>query len=400
MVAVDTARTLVLPDLTLPSVALLSTLALYWDTIDLVVDPEGTPNPSDSEQEAIYALHDAGVLRVSLIRTLPETHAAWEEEARQIASVWEQTSPDTTAATLPRELAEQIVVARARRVAQTVKARVEFGMDLARERWAAPTAPSLFSLMASALPDVQAQLPVAEATLINIAIRGAAVDPSTPLEAVLEFREKNTELAGRLRAALGDVADSIRVDLPMSAVVGQAEAAIKNRVEPALGALETELQRGRISFVWSNVLGLGGIAATAMHPTATTLGTGAQLVGRGLRYAFDRDALVRDHSFGYLHRVRTTFGEDSATGPGLDSVAAPMTAPRMELETLLGKMYVAAFGVGDDSFNRMMIGERGTDPREVFESWDRATHGRHEDDPPNWWMQTQREDLRARLKPE
>lgn len=307
---------------------------------------------------------------------------AYEAEAAQVAAAWEQTQPGTKAATIGQDVAEKIIVARAHRVAQTLRNRVAKTIELASNVWAAPIAAAPFGFLASSLPNEEIELPVAEATLIHLAVRSAAIDPATPLDTLLKFREQHKDLAGRLRGSLIDVAATIRADLPIAAVVGQAEAAIKNRVEPALGALETELKRGRISFVWSNVLGMGGVLATGFHPTAATIGGGTQLIGRGIRYVFDRDALVRDHPFGYLHKVRTSFLEKGISA--LDPVSAPSLAPTIELETLIAKMYVAAF-LPDvhHGFAATLIGQRSTDPAACQQYLRGLSSTKH--DGPSWW---------------
>lgn len=140
-------------------------------------------------------------------------------------------------------------------------------MAMASELWAAPVISSPFSLLASSLPMQDVTLPIAEAALIHLAVSGALVDTATPVDRLLTFREKHKDLAGRLRGSLIDLASTIRTDLSTSAVVGQARAVLTNRVEPSLSALESELKKGRISFAWTNMFGVGGLVAGSASVT-------------------------------------------------------------------------------------------------------------------------------------
>jgi hypothetical protein len=386
---VDVARTLVLPDFTFPSGGTLATLALFWESIELPVYP-GSPDPPDGAQDLVDGLMNVGAIRIrelDLARTYGTAFAGADEaEAKQVAAAWARTSPDTTASTIELDIADAIVVARARRVAQVLRNHVEAAVDLAGNIWAAPLASSPFGFLASSLPDKSGELPVAEATVIHLAVSSATIDPATPLDKLLRFREQHKELAGRLRGALTDVAATVRSDLPMSAVIGQADAALKNRVEPALGALEAELKRNRVSFAWSNVLGLGGVLAVGPLPTAATIGAGTQFVARGIRYAFDRDALARDHPFGYLQTVRASFLPGG--GNALDGSHLAPRVPLVDLDTLISRVYLAAFRASPrDGFMASMLGERSTDPAACRKYVGELMASVNSDKPASWWQQ-------------
>jgi hypothetical protein len=387
---VDVARTLILPDLTSPAGGALATLALFWESIELPID-RMTSAPSDDEQELVSRLLQEGILRLHPLRTTSENDGSPDQiEAAEVARTWSRTPPGATPATVDVEIIEEIAVARARRVARCVRRRAEKGIESAEELWAAPVVGSHIGFVSSTLPAQNAALPVVEGTLIHVAASGAAIDPATPIDDVLSFRDRHQRLAARLRASLIDLSSNIRADLPISAVMGQVEAVIKNRVEPALAALETELRRGRISFAWSNMFGVGGIVATGMHPAAGSLGGGAYLAGRAIKYAFDRDALVRDHPFGYLHRVRTSLLAGGASA--IDSLLDVSRQPMGNLESLFEAMYLAAIRVDPrDEWVAALVGERVTDPLLNFE----ATEARRRARRSSWWVDT-RPELSAR----
>jgi hypothetical protein len=147
--------------------------------------------------------------------------------------------------------------------------------------------------------------------------------------------------------------------------------------------LESELKKGRISFAWTNMFGVGGLVAGSASVTTASIGGGAFLIGRTVKYAFDRDALVRDHPFGYLHRVRTSLVDgrtDMSHSPYL-----PLDKPVPDLETLLAKAYLAAFRVDphSDFMTAVMIGDRTADPASAARYITRRA--REKEIPSAWW---------------
>jgi hypothetical protein len=377
---VDVSRALIIPDFTLPPREVLASLALFWDSIEVPVHGLLGDPPPEHRQD-IETLIEQGVLRPH--RISGNTGPAYAQEAREIAEAWAATPADTTAESVDLATAEKIIGARARRVAGILQLHADLAVQLAADMWAAPLAASPFGFLASSLPASDPSLPIAEATLVHLAMQGAVVDRDTPIEAVLKFREANADLAGRLRAALGELAAQIEVDASMTKVAGQAEAVIKNRVEPALGSLEAELKRSRIAFTWANVLGLGGVLALGAQPTSAAIGSGAQLVGRSIRYAFDRDALVRDHPLGYLYKVRSSFIERAPDV--FEAAHAPARARTIDMTDLLTKAYMAAYDVDPRSgFGVALVGDRSTDPEECNEYLVRWS-GSSKEPVDRWW---------------
>jgi len=148
--------------------------------------------------------------------------------------------------------------------------------------------------------------------MLDVATRGIRVGPGTNVEDVLSFREKHSSQTGRFRAALIDLAASISPDSPAPAE--EAFALLKNRVEPALAALDDVMSRGRISFAWGMLLGASATVAAGVDVGAA-IAEGGQVATRGLRYAFNRDRLIREHPYGFLYRARRDFAAGSPSAP-------------------------------------------------------------------------------------
>jgi len=362
----EVSRALLVPDFGLPNDRLLKSAVLIWESVDFpVMAPLATSAPSGEVLATIAVLMQEGVLRIYDAPGATEpVMRAWLEEAAAVADAWSRTPEDATAATLDLDIAEEIFVARGRRVARTYAAQVGAAMELAADQGLAPVDTGPFGSIAGLLPMESPGTPRVEAALIQLCVQGVVVDPATPLDECFRFRAKHRDLAGRLRGSLIDLAASIDADRPQSAVLSQAEAVIQNRVTPVLADLEEALKRSKLSFVWQGVLGVGGIIGGGATG-GVTLGTGARAVGRAMHYAFDRDALIRQHPYGYLHQLQKSFGDP---GDSLISAAStrPITNPEQELVDVFEAMYSASFRAAPrDEWTLRVVGERRPDPTEA-----------------------------------
>ncbi|MDQ3673795.1 MAG: hypothetical protein M3365_05410 [Gemmatimonadota bacterium] len=143
---------------------------------------------------------------------------------------------------------------------------------------------------------------------------GIGIDAGVPVDDLLRFRERHAGSLARCRAALVDLAATIREDAAPLALLEQARALVINRVEPALADLEDALKEGRIRFIWNCVVSASAVASGPVTPTVAASGA-AQLSTRSLEYAFDRQRLVRDHPYGYLHLLSDSFRPKSSAAP-------------------------------------------------------------------------------------
>jgi hypothetical protein len=189
-------------------------------------------------------------------------------------------------------------------ITDSIVENVRRALDRASRERLAPIAATYHASLAASLPREDAEAPVREATLIDVATRGIRVAPETSVEEVIAFREANSAAIGRFRASLIDMAASISAESPAAAE--EAFALVRNRVEPALAALGEVLSRRRISFGWSMLFGASATVAAGID-TGAAVAEAGQVVTRGLRYAFNRERLIRDHPYGFLYRARRDF---------------------------------------------------------------------------------------------
>jgi hypothetical protein len=324
------ARALVLPDISVPRRREILSLLLVWDGLELDVT-ESRPGQGDSELEWAAELEEAGLLDIRH-RLLSADHAdedfeSFDDEWQHLAEVWAlfgNSDPDGLAARVAKQLTTTILD--------------NVGQALARASQAglAPIAATHYAALAASLPTPEAGQPVREATLIDVATRGIRVSEDTTIETVLAFREKNSPLIARFRGAMIDLSASITAETP-GAAAEEAYAVVKNRVEPELANLEDVLVRGKIRFTWDMLLGLSATwASSGATTTAAAVAEAGQIAMRGLRYAFDRDRLIRDHPFGFLHRV----GSDICYSTATPNTA--ITNPKLEIQTFFEIMIGAA----------------------------------------------------------
>ena len=322
----ETSRAILLPDYGLPSAETLKTLALFWDGVDMpLYERLGNFRIRGSEDQQTVgefdALAFAGVVR-PMAGPEPDRFPSHYVESETIARVWRQAPEHATAVTLGVELGAQIVEARAVRSASQYAAVTQEIVAAAAANAITPVTSGWLSSVVGSLPPELSGEMRPEAVLMNVAVRGITVAATTPVELVLRFRDKHRHEAGRLRASLIDLSSRIETATSASAVGDQAEAVLANRVEPALADLERELKRSGISFFLRTVFGLSGVVTGAA--TAPVAIRGGAIAGRALGYAFDRDALIRSHPFGYLYRARSKF-------PSPGDWRQPLKAPHLEV---------------------------------------------------------------------
>jgi len=297
---------LVLPDIGLPPREDVLSLLLVWDALD--VDLAQAGRDDIGEPSWVDELEDAGALRVTRRPFHPEHppesrkpfDEEWQELAESIDVFRDFLEPNNWVEPVAQEVTDRLV------------GHVMDALARASREGLAPVAVTYYASLAASLPRIDASAPVREATMLDVATRGIRVGPGTNVEDVLSFREKHSSQTGRFRAALIDLAASISPDSPAPAE--EAFALLKNRVEPALAALDDVMSRGRISFAWGMLLGASATVAAGVDVGAA-IAEGGQVATRGLRYAFNRDRLIREHPYGFLYRARRDFAAGSPSAP-------------------------------------------------------------------------------------
>lgn len=334
---VDVATGLLLPDLGPPSRGSLLSNALLWDVLEVL----DSPAPKDEEDRRILEeLAASGAVALSSWRrprsTPPPGEDLFSRASARLAEGVRGDSSVSETATKVREMFDAAAV----RVADRQIEDVHEGLARCAALGLAPVSAGFFTRYSAQIPELVPAAPVQEATLLSVAVAGVAIHPETSVEALLAFKEQHRPELGRFRAAMSDLATGLTSDASSPRLLQEASATVANRVEPALGNLAAALKAGRIRFLWNAVTGITAVSLSPVVAGASVVG-GAKLAATSLAYAFDRDRIVREHPFGYLHRLRSEMGTSEASGMPPRLVIAD---PESELRYLLRR---AAAAVAD-----------------------------------------------------
>lgn len=321
----EVARALVLPDFGGSPVQDLLSLLLVWDQVEVDVRVVNSDGESERDHEERRRLVEEGLIY--------ETRKPFNPEPSGPTS---RAAEDQLIRLGPSDI-ERLSARAGKGTARLFMRNLREALDYATENGLAPLAISPFADVASSLPIASSSSPITEATMIHVASPSITLDSETTVEDLLRFREKNVALIGRFRASLIDLAASIDAE-STAAGVEQARAILVNRIEPALANLSDELDRGRISFAVRTLLGATAIGLSSVTPASASV-AGGRIATQSLRYAFDRDRLVRDHPFGLLHRIRSQFDTEA---PLTSRSHRAVTDPEQWVADTIGAMMRAA----------------------------------------------------------
>lgn len=323
----EVARAVVLPEVSDPSLDAVLTLALLWDGVEVVL-VKGEGDAAERARSSFGELIEHGVVTWSIAPRVEHQPPGPDDE-------YQGRVPDLRT----RDDAERFARYAATAMALWNVELVRLVQADADRRGLASVALTPFASAAASLPPRTAEGPQAEAALIQAAAAGVTVLPGTTPSDVLAFREKNAPLMGRLRAQMVDLAQTMRSDGSPEAIMEQAHAVIKNRVEPVLGQLEDVLRRSRIRYAWSMLF---GASAVLLGPASTTIAAsgGGRIAAKTLDYVFDRERLIRDHPYGLLHVLRSEMDQqDTLRHPSL--IEDPITVTRDIFQGVLQRVLEA-----------------------------------------------------------
>lgn len=302
------ARALILPDLGAPTQQQILSLLLVWDGLEVELT---SPGPKSEEGlEWATELIDAGLVNV---RRRPFDPKYPPEDSKPFEKEWTELSTEILVKYREPGMLQRAAERAGAEVSERLLVNIEEAASRAAQLGLAPLAVTPFATLATCLPARDDDAPVTESTLIEVAARGIQVASDTDAATVIEFRERNAALMGRFRASLIDLAESIDANSPVVAAE-QAYAVVRNRVEPALSKLEDALDAGRIRFAFNMLLGASAMVFSGVETGALVAEAGT-VAARPIRYAFDRDRLVREHPYGLLYRAAEEFGRDDCAQP-------------------------------------------------------------------------------------
>ena len=158
---------------------------------------------------------------------------------------------------------------------------------------------------------------LAHGMLANLAIERIAVVPDTPIDRLIEFREKHRDELAQFRTIVEQLASSIEFDLPAEALRQRVSNLYTDEVVPAIANLKAALKGRRIRWLGNGLLRIGFLSAGSSTmlemaglegPTALLAGAWISLIATGAMYNVDKEESLRANPFAYLLSVERQLG--------------------------------------------------------------------------------------------
>ncbi len=150
---------------------------------------------------------------------------------------------------------------------------------------------------------------LAPGMLGHLALERVNVDPATPVDRLLNFRERHSDELGRFRAKIEELAASVSLDLPEEALRQRVHDLHANEVAPATSDLRAALKGLDIKHSTTGLLKVSFLSAGTSSllmvagmgtPAALLALAGLSLVAAGAMYNVEKRELLRQNPFSYL----------------------------------------------------------------------------------------------------
>jgi len=158
---------------------------------------------------------------------------------------------------------------------------------------------------------------LARGLLAHIAIERISIDPETPVERLLEFRNRHKDELAQFRMKIEHLTATINADLPIEALRQQVSDICENEIVPALIDLKRALNGQRIRWLAEGFLkiaflsvGSSSLLVTAglSVPTALWASAGLSLIVSGTLYNVARREALYSNPYSYLLAMSKELG--------------------------------------------------------------------------------------------
>ncbi len=150
---------------------------------------------------------------------------------------------------------------------------------------------------------------LAPGMLANLAIERIGVAPDTPVDRLIEFREKHRDELAQFRSKVEQLAASVEADLTAEALRQRVTDLYTGEVAPVIANLKAALKGRRIKWLGDGLLKVAFLSAGSSTmlvlaglaiPTALLAGAGVSLIATGAMYNVDKRESLRANPFAYL----------------------------------------------------------------------------------------------------
>lgn len=165
--------------------------------------------------------------------------------------------------------------------------------------------------------DLRGNRSLAQAMLADLILEGVQIDPETPVNKIIIFRERFQSELGRFRTKVSELANEISIEQPLDAIRQSINDKYINEVKPAIESMKAGLKESMIRFASDTLLKVSVISTTATSilpalfglsiPYALLAGAGVSLTADTVRYNVDKAQKLRENPFTYLLKAQKEF---------------------------------------------------------------------------------------------
>lgn len=158
---------------------------------------------------------------------------------------------------------------------------------------------------------------VAQGLLVELMMEKISVSPDTPIDKIIQYREKHAAELGRFRSIVGELTSTLPDDVPLQAMQQHVNDLYLNQVAPSIDDLKKSLTGSRIKWLTDSWMKLAFISAGSSSmligmglatTNALLVGAGVSMVGSGILYNVNKQESLRNNPYSYLvgleHRLR------------------------------------------------------------------------------------------------
>lgn len=158
---------------------------------------------------------------------------------------------------------------------------------------------------------------LAEGMMVDLIIEQIGIDPKTPTDKILEFRNSHRNEVGKFRKKIEELTSDVPVKLTMDALRQYVHDKYSNEVAPAISDLKNALTDSRIGWLTKSLMKVSFISAGTSSalvgaglavPNALLVGSGLSLIGMGILYNQDKKKALRENPFSYVVSVEKALG--------------------------------------------------------------------------------------------
>ncbi len=154
---------------------------------------------------------------------------------------------------------------------------------------------------------------LAEGMMIDLIVEQIGIDPQTPAQSILQFRNSHRDEIGKFRTKIEELTGDIPNEPTVDALRQYVADRYQNEVAPAISDLKKALTSSRIGWItrsWMKVSFLSAGTSSALvgiglaAPNALLIGAGVSLIGMGILYNEHKKKALRENPYSYVVSIQ------------------------------------------------------------------------------------------------